>query len=147
MARRPRLGARAIALAILIAGAGCMSSQDPTTPALRGTSWRAETIMGRPVIDNSASTTTFEADGRVHGRGGCTRYFGSSTIEGERLSFGALGSTQMACAEALMDQEARFFQALQGAERWSVDERGLLLVYSTAAEEPSRFAPFEDSSG
>jgi len=50
----------------------------------------------------------------------------------------------MACPQALMDQEARFFQALQSAERWTIDEHGLLLIYSSGAEEPSRFAPFEE---
>jgi heat shock protein HslJ len=50
----------------------------------------------------------------------------------------------MACAEALMDQETRFFQALQSAERWTMDEHGLLLIYSSGAGEPSRLAPFEE---
>jgi heat shock protein HslJ len=50
----------------------------------------------------------------------------------------------MACAEALMDLETRFFQALQSAERWTIDEHGLLLIYSSGAEEPSRLAPFEE---
>jgi hypothetical protein len=43
-----------------------------------------------------------------------------------------------------MDQEARFFQALGSAERWRLDEHGLLLVYSAGADQPSRFAPFEE---
>jgi heat shock protein HslJ len=47
----------------------------------------------------------------------------------------------MACAEALMDQEARLFHALESAERWTIDDRGLLLIYSAGAQEPSRFAP------
>jgi putative lipoprotein len=133
----------ALTLGNLMAGAGCTTTDEPAT-RLPGTTWRAETIMGRPVIDASASTITFEADGRVHGRGCCNRYFGASTIDGERVSFGAMGSTKMACPEALMDQETRFFQALQSAERWTIDEQGLLLIYSRDAAEPSRFAPFEE---
>ena len=43
----------------------------------------------------------------------------------------------MACAPALMEQEARFFQALRSAERWSVDEHGLLLIYAAGAHEPA----------
>ena len=144
MARAPRFKVAAIALGILMAGAGCTTADEPAMPQLAGTTWRAETIMGRPVIDASASTITFEADGRVHGGGGCNRYFGSSTVDGERLAFGQLGSTRMACPQALMDQEARFFQALQSAERWTIDEQGLLLIYSSGAEEPSRLAPFEE---
>jgi heat shock protein HslJ len=123
-----------------IPGAGAASS----APELTGTTWLAETIMGRPVIDFAASTVTFDADGRVHGNGGCNRYFGTSMIAGAQLSFGPLGATKMACPEALMDQETRFFQALASAERWSFDEHGLLLVHSAGADQPSRFAPFEE---
>jgi putative lipoprotein len=120
------------------------AADEPAAPALAGTTWRAETIMGRPVIDSAASTITFEADGRVSGRGGCNRYFGPSTIAGEQLSFGAMGATKMACAQALMDQETRFFQALGSAERWTIGADGLLLIYSAGADPPSRFAPFEE---
>jgi heat shock protein HslJ len=143
MAKAPRFRVAAIALGVLMAGPGCTTAQ-PATPQLTGTTWRAETIMGRPVLDASTSTITFEADGRVHGQGGCNRYFGSSTVDGEQLAFGQLGATRMACAEALMDQETRFFQALQSAERWTIDEHGLLLIYSSGAGEPSRLAPFEE---
>jgi heat shock protein HslJ len=144
MAWRPRFGVAAVALGVLMAGSGCTAADQPDQPRLTATTWRAETIMGRPVIDSSASTISFEADGRVHGRGGCNRYFGTAAVDGERISFGALGSTKMACAPALMDQEARFFQALETAERWSLDEHGLLLIHSAGTDQPSRFAPFED---
>jgi heat shock protein HslJ len=143
MAKAPGLATAAIPLGLLMAGAGCEAADDPAAPGLTGTTWRAEIIMGRPVIDSSASALAFEADGRVHGRGGCNRYFGAGTIDGGRVSFGQLGATRMGCAPALMDQEARFFQALQTAERWSLDEHGLLLVYSSGADQPSRFAPSE----
>jgi hypothetical protein len=43
----------------------------------------------------------------------------------------------------LRDQETRFFQALGSAARWTIDRDGLLLIYSAGADEPSRFAPFE----
>jgi heat shock protein HslJ len=55
-----------------------------------------------------------------------------------------MGATKMACPEALMDQETRFFQALDSAERSGFDEHGLLLVYSAGADQPSRLAPFEE---
>ena len=131
-------------LVALMAGGGAMAADEPAAPALAGTTWWAETITGRPVIDSAASTITFEADGRVSGRAGCNRYFGTSTIAGEQLSFGAMGATRMACAPALMDQETRFFQALGSAEHWTIDEDGLLLIYSAGADQPSRFAPFEE---
>jgi putative lipoprotein len=144
MAWTPRFGVAAAALGVLMAGSGGSAADEPDQRELTGTTWRAETITGRPVIDSSASTISFEPDGRVHGRGGCNRYFGAAAIDGERISFGALGSTKIACAPALMDQEARFFRALESAERWRLDEHGLLLIDSAGAAEPSRFAPFEE---
>jgi putative lipoprotein len=144
MAPRRRYKAAAVLLAALITNGGAKAADEPTAPGLAGTTWRAETIMGRPVIDPAASTITFEADGRVSGRGGCNRYFGTSTIAGDQLSFGAMGATKMACAPALMDQETRFFQALGSAARWTIDRDGLLLIYSAGADEPSRFAPLEE---
>jgi putative lipoprotein len=142
MARSSRLKLGPIVLGVVIAGAGCAASDQPVMPELTGTSWRAETIMGGPVFDAQASTITFEPDGRVAGRGGCNRYFGTRTTQGDRLSLGSLGATKMACAESLMDQEARFFQALESAERWTIDPRGLLLIYSSGAEKPSLLVPF-----
>jgi heat shock protein HslJ len=128
-------------LVALMAGSAAKAAD---APALAGTTWRAETITGRPVLDFAASTITFEADGRVSGHGGCNRYFGMSTIAGEQLSFGAMAATRMACAPALMDQEGRFFEALGSAERWAIGADGLLLIYSAGADQPSRFAPFEE---
>jgi heat shock protein HslJ len=144
MAETGWFGLAATALGIVMAGSGLSRADEPDQVWLTGTTWRAETIMGRPVIDASASTITFEADGRVHGRGDCNRYFGSRTIDGEQVSFSALGSTKMACAPALMEQEARFFQALESAERWTIDEHGLLLIHSAVGDQPSRFAPSKE---
>jgi heat shock protein HslJ len=143
MARMAGFAVSAIAVAALMAAGSEVPGQSADVE-LTGRTWRAETIMGRPVIDSSDSTITFEADGRVHGQGGCNRYFGAATIAGEQVSFGSIGSTKMACAPALMDQEAHFFQILESAERWSVDEHGMLLIHSAGADEPSRFAPFEE---
>jgi putative lipoprotein len=80
MAPRPWCKAAAVLLAALITNGGAKAADEPTAPGLAGTTWRAETIMGRPVIDSAASTITFEADGRVSGRGGCNRYFGTRVV-------------------------------------------------------------------
>jgi heat shock protein HslJ len=135
-----RFGIAAIALGAMMAGAGCSTSEEAATPQLAGTTWRAETIMGRPVVESSVATITFEPDGRVHGGSGCNRYFGTSTVDGDRVSFGAMGATKMACPEPLMDQETRFFRALESAERWTIDDQGMLVMHSAGADEPSRFA-------
>jgi heat shock protein HslJ len=84
------------------------------------------------------TTLEFIEAGRVAGRGGCNRFFGSVEIAGESIRFGQMGSTRMACVEALMNQEGKYFKALGAAERYVLngDE---LLVYSTELAKPLRF--------
>jgi putative lipoprotein len=96
---------------------------------LIGTSWLAEDIGGRGVIDNAQTTITFDAEGRVAGSGGCNRYFGPVTIEGSTISFGDLGATRMACVPALMDQEQKFFDALAATRSYRFDDPGNKLVF------------------
>ena len=86
--------------------------------SLVGTEWWVEDIEGTGVIDNSHTTITFPEPGRVAGDGGCNRYMGSYEGEGDRLKFGPLASTRMACPEALMNQDDRFHQALARVVGW-----------------------------
>jgi heat shock protein HslJ len=59
-------------------------------------------------------------------------------ITGESMVFGPLGSTRMACAEAVMNQEGRYLAALQEAERYTLDG-SVLLVHTRAMPQPLRF--------
>jgi heat shock protein HslJ len=113
----------------------------PATPApapLTGSSWLLEDLGGKGVIDNAQSTIAFAEGGKVSGRGGCNRYFGTVEVSGEKLHFGPMGSTKMACPPALMDQEDRFLKALQDAERYKMDG-AFLLIYCKGLEKPLRF--------
>jgi heat shock protein HslJ len=70
-------------------------------------------LAGRSVPDVPAAKPdiTFEAEGRVFGHGGCNRYFGSCNVEGDRISFSAMGSTMMYCQDT-MEIEYAFLQSL-----------------------------------
>ena len=54
------------------------------------------------------------------------------------MKISAMGSTKMACPEALMKQEDRYLAALQAAERFESHD-GNLLIYYTGSEKPLRF--------
>lgn len=83
--------------------------------------WLAEDIRGGGVIDRLQSVLEIGADGTVSGTGGCNRMSGKAAIAGDRISFGPLASTNMACAPAAMDQEAKFFAVLGDARGWRID--------------------------
>ena len=95
---------------------------------LVGRTWVVEDIAGGGVIDNARATMGFDGAGRVYGSGSCNRYNGPATLTGETLSFGAMASTSMACPEALMTQERRFFEALAEVSGFDIDETGALIL-------------------
>lgn len=93
---------------------------------IEGGTWLAEDIQSRGVMDYLQTTLEVSGGGEVTGTGGCNNYFGEADIDGDRIRFGALGSTRMACPEAVMDQESRYFAALELVRRWRVEPTGLL---------------------
>lgn len=98
--------------------------------------WLAESIRRRGVIDNLQTVLDIAADGRVSGSGGCNRISGKADISGERISFSPLASTRMACAPAIMDQEAKFIGALNDVRKWRIDgPRGKLFLLDAQGNE------------
>ncbi len=83
--------------------------------------WLAEDISGGGVIDYLQTTLEIAADGKVSGSGGCNRFTGSAAIDGDKITFGNLASTMMACTEAAMDQEHKFHAALADARSYRID--------------------------
>lgn len=121
---------------------GCASrpAADPAAELL-GTSWLAEDIDGRGVLDFAQTTLQLETGERVSGNGGCNRYFGEAELDGPALRFGPLGATRMACPQAVMDQEQRFFAALDATRAWRIDElTGLLFFIDADAKDVLRFS-------
>lgn len=107
-------------------------------PSLVGTEWRLEDLGGRGVLDRAQATLAFPEAGRVAGSGSCNRFFGSVTLEHDRIGFGQMGATRMACTGAVGDQENRYLAALQQAGRFEV--RGTaLLIHVQGMDRPLRF--------
>ncbi len=63
-------------------------------------------------LPGTTLTATFTAE-EISGSGGCNTYSGPYTLDGTHITIGPLASTQMACEQNVMDQEAAFFAALQ----------------------------------
>lgn len=107
-----------------------------TSGDLEGRTWVAEEIAVdgamTPVVANTVVTATFE-DGSVSGIASCNNYFGGYEVDGDAITFGALGSTLMACEPTVMDQEQAYLAALAGADRFSVDGSTMTLYSGDAA--------------
>ena len=98
--------------------------------ALENTYWKLVRIGERPVaaIDpNAEPHLRLDRNGqRVSGSGGCNRFTGGYTLDGDRITFTQLAPTRMFCAPA-MDQERAYFGALAPAGRWRLDGQRLEL--------------------
>jgi len=64
---------------------------------------------------------------RLAGSGGCNRFQGSYTLEGESLAFAQVASTMMACVDG-MEQETAFFRTLESVRAWKIRGDGLELL-------------------
>jgi putative lipoprotein len=104
------------------------------------TTWLAEDINGRGVIDNAQSTFSVAPDGKVTGSGGCNRFFAQAEVKDDKIKIGKAGATMMACAEALMDQERKFFAALEAAATFRIDGDGKLFLVDANGADLVRFA-------
>jgi heat shock protein HslJ len=110
---------------------------------LDGTSWELVSIGENPPVKKSHITISFE-NGQVRGNSGCNTYGGEYKVRGDRIEFGVLETTLMACADpALMELESMFTRFLGETEQFEiVDEQ--LRVYN-AEGEALIFIPVQNS--
>ena len=106
MSHTPRLAWLAapvlMALSACAALPGAPGSAGASAAApLVGSEWRLEDLGGRGVLDRLQATLAFPEAGRVAGNSSCNRFFGSYTLMQDRVAFGQLGGTRMACPEPL----------------------------------------------
>jgi heat shock protein HslJ len=102
-----------------------------------GTTWTLTTIASgdavSTVLNGTEVTAEFTADGSVSGSAGCNRYSGSYTWTGDQLSFSALASTKMACADDVMAQESAFLASMEQVAGYVIDGTQLQLLDKAGA--------------
>jgi heat shock protein HslJ/quercetin dioxygenase-like cupin family protein len=125
------------ALTLLITLAG----QAGDTPSLVGPTWAAVDLGGMPVPAEPAAqqpTIQFVANGRVAGTDGCNRVSANYTLNGERITFGPMIATRMACPDP-DDIQRRFAAALDGTSGWRI-AGGRLEFYGATGKPLAIFA-------
>lgn len=105
---------------------------------LVGTDWVLEDLAGRGIVSNVHATLSFPEAGKIAGNGSCNRFFGAAEISGTSLKFTGLGSSRMACPDPIMNQETKYLNALQAAERYEWKDP-YLLIYAAGMDKPLRF--------
>lgn len=125
---------RLIALLCAAAGAGCTTAPAmPTAAASPGAAdvrgaWVIEQARSEPIIDKRRARLMLGRDGRLSGHNSCNTMTGTFTLEGDRIRFGPIATTRMACAELQREQEDRILSALELAVTARVRPDGLLEI-------------------
>jgi heat shock protein HslJ len=154
-------GARAVRtnegrLVLLDAGGGTLATFARQSRDLAGTAWRVTGYNnGKQAVvsvrDGTTLTMAFTADGSLGGAAGCNTYRAAYSLSGTSVAIGAVATTRKMCAQpdGVMDQEAAFLAALEGATVLQIDgdrlelrsDGGALMVTATrqpGAEPPNR---------
>lgn len=85
----------------------------PTIDQLAASAWRPSHIGEMAVDDDIELFVQFETDGQLGGNGGCNTFFGSYTLENNKIHVNPIGVTRKACATDIMSIETSFVEGLQ----------------------------------
>ena len=124
-----------LGLAIIVLALACAKSPEAgdESPSVTGASllvgprWRLVELDGQPSIAGGGARephlifSRSDSVDRVGGATGCNSMGGTYEADGSRIRFSQLFSTKMACVEQdRMRQEARFVNALETADRYTI---------------------------
>jgi heat shock protein HslJ len=101
--------------------------------ALEGTEWHLSGIVENDAVASFAvdqEITLTLTDGQAAGFAGCNTYSGPYTLSGASLTFGALGSTKMACEGDRGTRETAFLNALTQIATHKIERSQLTLLDS-----------------
>ncbi|MFN4283968.1 MAG: META domain-containing protein [Alphaproteobacteria bacterium] len=122
------------AAVMLCALAACASRETASTAAdsapLVGTRW-VLTKLGDTTVapaEREAFLTLQASDQRASGYAGCNMFAGPYQLAGDKLSFGPLAMTRMACPPPGMAVEGGYANALRGAKAYTVAGRTMTLM-------------------
>jgi heat shock protein HslJ len=122
--------------------AACARWSPPAPVPLEDTQWQLASLAGASldIPPEARPGLIFRQDAKqVSGFGGCNRFTGSYTVEGELILLGPIASTRMACARG-MEVERAFYAALSRAARWEIAGAHLELL-DAAGRMVAQFEP------
>lgn len=105
---------------------------------IRSSKWLLEDLNGRGVMDYVQTTLVFNSEESLGGSGGCNSYFAGYELNQTVLNVTEIGSTRKMCPEAVMNQENKYFEALEKAQSIRI-EGPYLLIDSEGYQQPMRF--------
>jgi heat shock protein HslJ len=92
---------------------------------LSGSEWRPSLIGTLKIPESTELFIKIKCEGKLAGHGGCNQFFGTYSISGNKIDFGPIGSTRMACEKLVMDLESTFLSTLDDVEMFQREKTEL----------------------
>ena|SRR6187455_2624168 len=128
--------------AVVLASCSSSNKLSKTLTTLSDNNWQLFSIGQSMYSPSSGGTTpmlSFDPQNqKVNGNTGCNNFSGSFTADKDKLSFGSVGATKMACPD--MQKETDFLNALSKTSSFSVYE-GKLILKDAAGTQLMAFDP------
>ncbi len=107
---------------------------------LKGTSWRAQTIDGKPVADPDLMTIEFmKAGDQVRGQAGCNRFVGPFASRYDKVNLGILRQSRADCPADQAAMQQAFIAILHAA--YIAEIKGTELKFTSRNGETITLAP------
>lgn len=97
-------------------------------PAISGIEWMVAEIEGVDALAGVQPTLLLAEGGGAVGHSGCNRFFASVSIDGANIAFSDIGSTFIACEDAVTAVESAYFEALRRIVRYELAGPALVLI-------------------
>jgi heat shock protein HslJ len=119
---------------LLWSGVPSAMSSGVQKDCLAGTEWKLVSFgkagAESPVLEKTAVTIKFGADGKAGGSSGCNSYGGEYQVRDDTLSLDRIISTKRAClAQDIMEQEQGYLMALGSAGKFKLADKQLTVFY------------------
>ena len=93
----------------------------------------SRTSGGEGAVAGVESTLTLTDAAEALGRGGCNSFRASYSLDGGTFRFGPIAATRRACPPPQMQQETRFFAALEATRGFRIEDGALVLLDAAGA--------------
>ena len=118
---------------LTLAGILALSACAPaSSPALTGKDWKLVSYgppsAQTPAVPNVDTKLTFNTDGNLTGTLGCNSLGGTYTVKDDKITFGPIVSTLMACADPQMKQEGTALQVLKDTAQFKLSGSTLTIT-------------------
>jgi heat shock protein HslJ len=90
--------------------------------------WRIVAVGGAEGLDAARARAEFAPNGRFASTVGCNRIAGMPKVSGDKLTFGPMMATRMACPPPLDTVEHQYLAALEAVRAYRLDGKTLVFL-------------------